>query len=855
MTRSLSTRATRLWAAGLTGALVSGAAAAAAPSSATDLVNASQAVEDGASRFTVAVLPDTQFYSRYSAAQFFPRYGTDPFEVQTQWIVEHDDELNTAFTLHLGDVVDQEWVEGEWAAADRAISALEDGGADFSILPGNHDVANPGSRGTEQNAANYLTHFPQSRISDGSTWVSSHQNGYSSAHVFEAEGQEFLVLAIGWNAPASTWEWAQTVLDAHPTLPTILTSHAIVDVDKATGEAVDTAFGQELWEQLIRANDQIFVTLNGHFHGQTRRVLTNDAGHAVHQLLLDSQMAADGGNGIMGLMEFDLEAGTLDFATISPWVSVKDPETRTPSDTPVLSGDAADFTLDIDFQTRFAAFAPDFGPGDGSHGDLSERAKAIVSEGWDGGDGGGALEAPGARTDYVHVEGTLAHWRFGSVAEGVLPEGGAVPDETGDNPMHRLPLDQTNAPGEVDDVTITHTNVPSLSADMGAICFDEASRQTGVTNSITTDYEVPVTQASLDHGYTVESFVYLADDWSVADNQWGGWLTRAGRRSTLPISWERYDYEMGPAFFSVSNLREFQWATSQGTPWTGTTSLWSGEIMTGTWYHVAAVNDPSTSTTIMYVDGVPVLRNATNHDGMTFNEGYPWVIGTVFSHDEPSNGWNGCVGETRIVDRALNPSEFLIARADIDSVFSPAELPTGTLPAGSSVETVSGTGHPGSEVRLESAVSAGGGGIASAAGDGVLASTTVAADGTWTLTLAQELREPGPHALALVPSIGSRDGQAIPVSFSIAAAADGGGDSGGGDADGGGDAGGGNGAGDGGAESPAGDGGDPAGSGGGQDGLASTGLDVRVWLVAAIGALLGLAGAALVMRRRRTVQE
>ncbi|MGO1847708.1 hypothetical protein, partial [Microbacterium sp.] len=48
-----------------------------------------EAAEDTASRFTLAVLPDTQFYSRYSADQFFPRYGTDPFEVQTNWLADN----------------------------------------------------------------------------------------------------------------------------------------------------------------------------------------------------------------------------------------------------------------------------------------------------------------------------------------------------------------------------------------------------------------------------------------------------------------------------------------------------------------------------------------------------------------------------------------------------------------------------------------------------------------------------------------------------------------------------------------------------------------------------------------------
>ncbi|WP_162893236.1 metallophosphoesterase [Microbacterium halotolerans] len=819
-----------------------------------------EAAEDTASRFTLAVLPDTQFYSRYSADQFFPRYGTDPFEVQTNWLADNADELNVRFTTHLGDVVDQEWVSGEWDAGDRAMSVLDEAGMDYSVLPGNHDVSDWNARSSEGNAQNYLSHFSADRLSSD-TLVSSHQNGYSNAHVFTAEGQEFLVLAIGWNAEPGTWDWAQSVLDANPTLPTVLTSHSIIDIDKETGEAADTAFGQEMWENLIRSNDQIFVTLNGHSHGQTRRVVTNDAGHDVHQILLDSQMAADGGNGIMGMMEFDLENDRIDFATVSPWVTQKDPETLTPSDTPVVSTPEADFSLEIDFSERFS-FSPDFGPGDGAYGDLSERAKEIVSEGWDGGDGGTEAAVAGSRGDYVEVPGTLAHWRFGDQDEGVLPENAEITDETGDNPMYRLPVDQINAPAEVEDVTITHSDASNLSADAGAVCFADSSRNTGKLNYLTTEYETPVTHASFDEGYTIESFVYLADDWTVEDNQWGGWFSRTGRRSALPVTPERYDYEMGPAFFSVSNLREFQWATTNGTPWANTGSLWSGEIMTGTWYHVAAVNDPDAHTTTMYVDGVPVLRNATDLDGMTFAPGYPWVIGTVFNYDEASNGWNGCVGETRIVDHAVDPSQFLYNRVDIDGDFSVVDAPTGDLPAGAQLTELEGTGRPGTDVRVADSAATGAAAAVStsdASRESVLGATTVSDDGTWSLQLDSAIAEAGAYELSVVPSIGTRDGAAVALEFAIEADGSSDGTDGGtdgasdGSADGSTDATDGGTSGDG-----VSDGGtatdgattddDTAATDG--DMLPATGLTPLVWLVLASGLIALGVGAVLRLRRR-----
>lgn len=73
--------------------------------------------EPGA-RFTLGVLPDTQFYSRYSTEatgnQFFAMYGSEPFNAQTEWLVDNDQEYGTVMSMHLGDVVDRYNVPAEW---------------------------------------------------------------------------------------------------------------------------------------------------------------------------------------------------------------------------------------------------------------------------------------------------------------------------------------------------------------------------------------------------------------------------------------------------------------------------------------------------------------------------------------------------------------------------------------------------------------------------------------------------------------------------------------------------------------------------------------------------------------------
>ena len=96
------------------------------------------------SSFAVAVLPDTQFYSRYATdaenQQFMRKYGSEPYKAQTQWVADQAKALDIPFLIHLGDVVDQQGKPDQWTVASKAMKILEDAKVPYSILAGNHDV-------------------------------------------------------------------------------------------------------------------------------------------------------------------------------------------------------------------------------------------------------------------------------------------------------------------------------------------------------------------------------------------------------------------------------------------------------------------------------------------------------------------------------------------------------------------------------------------------------------------------------------------------------------------------------------------------------------------------------------------
>lgn len=718
--------------------------------------------DDLASRFTFAVLPDTQFYSRYSADQFVPRYGTDPFATQTRWIADNADELRIPFTAHLGDIVDRATVENEWKAADAAMKVLDDADAPYSILPGNHDVTNSGVRDTELDHASepFTTWFGAARAAKQSTYEGSDPTGFSQFHIFEAEGQQFMSLAIAWNSSDATLAWAQSVLDAHPTVPVILTSHALINVAADQASPIETGDSERMWNELIRGNDQIFMTLNGHFHGATRQVKKNDFGHDVHQILMDYQMAYEGGNGYLGLFEFDLTNNTISLETGSPWVVSKPQESLTSYDQPLLDGEHQRYAIDIDFRSRFAGFDPDFTAGSADEPSLTQRAREILLDGFDGPDPI-STELPGNELDFVEAEGTLAHWRFNGL-EGVVDADTVVEDIAGDNDLTRPDPATTDAVGASwDDVTIETSDVHGFSSDGAAACFDDSSGSR--FSYLTTAADAAVNDADLSKGYTIETFVKMDSDWDASANGWSKFLTRTGNRSQIGVPQTRWDWTASPTALGISNLREFQFTSISDDVLAGDKTNWSGEIMVDSWAHVAVVNDPATRSTTMYVDGAPVLRNATDTAGMARQDGMPWILGSDWVDDAARNGWHGCIGETRIIDRPTTPDEWMTQRADL-SGFDVTEAPEGELASTVTSVRFAGTGFPGAEVSLAPAA-----GLAATAADLDGATTTVDDAGRWEIRVTEGLTG-GEHEIALSQALGSRSSAAQTVSFAIAAA-------------------------------------------------------------------------------------
>ncbi|MCP5382836.1 MAG: serine/threonine protein phosphatase [Kordiimonadaceae bacterium] len=233
----------------------------------------------------------------------------------------------------------------------KGYDLIEETGIPFSVAPGNHDYTtgwmhnpypddpNPRDR---MRAENILPNMhlggydvfngvfgPQSKYFKGKNWyISSFHGGVNSAQIFDAGGYKFLHLAFEMQAGDDVLGWAQSVINENPGLPTIISTHDYLnprgerlpspsyDLDAVDPLAHNSA--EEIWNEFISKNDQIFMVLSGHQLGQAIKTSINDKGNAVYQILADYQRRGQAanppvgqqqitgiGDGWLRLMEFD----------------------------------------------------------------------------------------------------------------------------------------------------------------------------------------------------------------------------------------------------------------------------------------------------------------------------------------------------------------------------------------------------------------------------------------------------------------------------------------------------------------------------------------------------------------------
>ncbi|MEM1011242.1 MAG: DNRLRE domain-containing protein [Planctomycetota bacterium] len=387
--------------------------------------------------FTLVALPDTQNYVTSSTR-------TLGFNAQTQWIADEvngTNDRNIKFVTHLGDMVSSGDSFTQLNRANTAMSTL-DGVVPYRTLPGNHDYASTGNKSTGTDA--YRNFFGPDRYAGQSWFGGADASGNNMYQRFSAGGYDFIHLALEWrpdvNIPFRTespLDWAQSIIDANPDTPVILSTHEHLD-DNPAGRS---GSGENVWNQLISRNDQIFMVLNGHYHsrpanepfndGEFHQVSDNLAGRQVIEVLQDYQDYPNGGDGWLRLIDFQPDNNRIEFETYSPVLD--EFQTETVAD---VGGFASRFGFDFDFATRLDPVAivppppppgPDFALTEGVDGYFGTQDKEIRFSGGDENNGqfdeisvDGDDGSPGAQPNHglIRFDNIVAELTSADIAAG-----------------------------------------------------------------------------------------------------------------------------------------------------------------------------------------------------------------------------------------------------------------------------------------------------------------------------------------------------------------------------------------------------------------------------------------------------
>lgn len=590
-------RATALLSAAATAGVALPAVAEAAPATASNW-----RPDSDSRRFTLAVMPDTQYLFDG------PSIDKAPVEASLRYLLEQGKEDNLVFLSHLGDLT-QNGAKDEFAAIGEAFGLLDRRGVGYSVLAGNHDVKS--STDDQRGSTPYLDAFGPQRFKSRPTFGGASSDGYNTYHLFKAAGREWMVLALDWRLSAKGYAWAKDVLAQHPKTPVILTTHELVVEDDTLSD-----YGQQLWDQLVADHDQIFLTLNGHYWPAGRATRKNAAGHDVHLHLTNYQNRYFGGAAMIRLYRFDLDRGVIDVETVSPWIlgRAKKGLNELERQEIELSGDADRFSVDIDFADRFSGFDP-------------------------------VPARPARPASKMLVRDTVAYWRFDGHDDGTAVSG-TVRDLSGrGNDLSLV----TVGGGALNWSSDHHPDQPGH----GSLEFQGFKSPLKGAYLKTVD-GAPLNSATFKDGYTIEAFYRLPADWDPDHHAWSGIVSRTGTGGAAGRTGDDPDEPI--ATLSLSNDREPQWAMRPLNQ-EGIATNWGQETPLETWWHLAVVNDGKHTT--LYVEGCPVVRNPQAAAIGITSVGLPWLLGGYTYADKIDQILHGRLGDVRIVSRALPVTSFM----------------------------------------------------------------------------------------------------------------------------------------------------------------------------------------------------
>ncbi|SDD64912.1 LPXTG-motif cell wall anchor domain-containing protein [Terribacillus halophilus] len=265
------------------------------------------AIEDEDYDYSFVWMSDTQYYS-----ESYPHIYND----QVNWIAENKDKYNIDYVIHTGDLVNFSDQPYQWEVADKAMQVLDDAGIPYGVLAGNHDVEQKSNDYTE-----YYKYFGADRFEDKPWYGGSYKNNRGHYDLISSNGNDYIMVYLGWGIEEEGIAWADAVLKAHPDRKAILNFHEYL---LSSGNR--HPIGEQLYQELVLDNENVFAVLCGHYHAADMLVDEIDddgdgvTDRKVYQMLADYQAGPEGGQGYMRILLFDAETDQIKVKTYSPYM-------------------------------------------------------------------------------------------------------------------------------------------------------------------------------------------------------------------------------------------------------------------------------------------------------------------------------------------------------------------------------------------------------------------------------------------------------------------------------------------------------------------------------------------------------
>jgi len=290
--------------------------------------------------FTIALLPDTQYYKKYSGTS-----RLHIFESQTRWIADNMIGENIILTIHLGDIVDIS-TDSLWLSALKSLNFI-DGLMPFILTAGNHDILELKNKETSTYEKSYQLfekHFTEEKFKKLPWYGGTFEKGTikNSFYFFNLGGVDYLILTLEYGPRDKVLDWANKIIKNFPTKKTIIVTHAYMakgPVRLAPGakhspkikgvpfEAKEYKYseregwangGNVIWEKLVKNHPNIEFVFSGHSGGPGKLISKGVHGNPVFQVGANYQWEENGGNGYLRLMKFYPQKKQVTVKTYSP---------------------------------------------------------------------------------------------------------------------------------------------------------------------------------------------------------------------------------------------------------------------------------------------------------------------------------------------------------------------------------------------------------------------------------------------------------------------------------------------------------------------------------------------------------